>query len=148
MASSFDKSSYVPEITGLCFAALQMRQHPVFPVMTSSLMPEWDLKGVVLEGRGEVSAQQVCCLAILHGGLAHSFFFGSPGQSAMMIRFYVFFFFLHTISSLQWQSHLFPPQAESWWMSRTTLHRHSHHMWNMKCMNVKVLGTWISSACC
>lgn len=57
-------------------------------------------------------------------------------------------FFLHAISSLQWQSHLFPPQAESWWMSRTTVHRHSHHMWNMKCMNVKVLGTWISSACC
>lgn len=99
MASSFDKSSYVPEITGLCFAALQMRQHPVFPVMTSSLMPEWDLKGVVLEGRGEVSAQQVCCLAILHGGLAHSFFFGSPGQSAMMIRFYVFFF-SYTLSLL------------------------------------------------
>lgn len=38
--------------------------------VTSSLMPEWDLKGAVPEQGG--SAQQVC-LALLHGGLVHSF---------------------------------------------------------------------------
>lgn len=129
-----------------------MRRCPVFPAMTSSLMPEWDLKVVLSEGG--ISAQQVCCLAILRGGLVHSFLFGRPGQRAMTIRlcvfifFFFFFFSLHTISSLQWRSHLFLPQATSWWMSRARLHRHSRHVWNIKCVNVKVLGTWISSAWC
>jgi len=43
-----------------------------FLVMTSSVVLEWALEGVVSGWGG--SAQRVCCLALLHGGLAHSFF--------------------------------------------------------------------------
>lgn len=33
-------------------------------------------------------------------------------------------------------------------MTRARLHRHRHHVGNIKCLNVKVLGIWISSAWC
>lgn len=47
VVSSSSQGSHMPEITGICCAALQMRPRPVFPVMTSSLVPEWHLKGAV-----------------------------------------------------------------------------------------------------
>lgn len=64
VVSSSDQGSHMSEIPGISRAALQMRPRPVFLVMTSSLVPEWDLKGAV---PGQV------CLAVLHGGLVHSF---------------------------------------------------------------------------
>lgn len=97
--------------------------------VTSSLMPEWDLKGAVPEQGG--SAQQVC-LALLHGGLVHSFVLcqtWSKCSDDKIVPAPFFFFPTPSIFSLQWPSHLFPPQAESWWMPR--LHRRSHHVWNM-----------------
>lgn len=61
MASSSDQGSHMPEITGICCAALQMRPCPVFPVMTSSLVPEWDLKGAVPEQGGLCTAGMPGC---------------------------------------------------------------------------------------
>ena len=126
MTSSSDQSSYVPEITGICYAALQMRQRPVFLVMTSSLVPEWDLKGVVSEWGG------FCTAGMLPGYSPQwpcaQLFLWQAWSKCNDDKIVHVLFFLHTISSLQWQSHLFPPQAESWWMSRTRLHRHSHRV--------------------
>lgn len=144
VASSSEPHSSVPEITGAGFAALQMRQHPLFSVMTSSLMSEWDLKGAGSERGGFCTA-----------GMLPDYSPRWPCAQLFLWQTWskcsddkIVHFFLHSISSLQWQSHLFPPQAGSWWMSRTRLHRHSHHMWNIKCVNVKVLGIRISSAWC
>lgn len=47
--ASSDQGSHMPEMTGICCVALQMRPRPVFLVMTGSLVPERDLKGAVPE---------------------------------------------------------------------------------------------------
>lgn len=61
VASFSDQGSHMPEITGICCAALQMRPRPVFPVMTSSLVPEWHLKGAVPEQGGLCTAGMPGC---------------------------------------------------------------------------------------
>lgn len=122
VAASSDQGSHMAEITGISRAALQRRPRAVFPVMTSSLVPEWDLKGAV---PGQV------CLAVLHAGLVHSFLLCQTWSKCIDDKIArAPFFFLRSIFSLHWQSRLFPPRAESWWMPR--LHRHSYHVQNIK----------------
>lgn len=67
--------------------------------VTSSLMPEWDLKGAVPEQGG--SAQQVC-LALLHGGLVHSFVLCQTWSKCSDDKIVPapFFFFLPPVSFL------------------------------------------------
>lgn len=146
VVSSSNQGSHMPEITGICCAALQMRPRPVFPVMTSSLVPKWNLKGAVPE-RGLCTAGMPGCAPWWPCAQLLLCQTWSKCSDDKIVR--APFFFLHNISSLQWQSHLFPPQAVSWWMPG--FHRHSHHVWNIKSMKLKGIRnlyqlSWVSEA--
>lgn len=77
----------------------------------------------------------------------HSVFFGRPGQSATMIRLCMFFFSYALslpCSGKVIYSHrrLRAGGCQGLGSTDTAI------VWNIKCVNVKVLGTWISSAWC